>query len=88
MRYSAIYSVAAFASVPLSFYSVRVARSFVHPVVFTQDGANMSGSMLGWFAVCQLAVIAVCLTILQIELVQRRTDRALRRVKRHLEAAA
>jgi hypothetical protein len=33
-------------------------------------------------------VLGVCLTILQIELVQRRTDRALRRVKRHLEAAA
>src|SRR5680860_91426 len=33
LRYSAIYSIAAFASVPLSFYSVRVARSFVHPVV-------------------------------------------------------
>ena len=88
LRYSAIYSIAAFASVPLSFYSVRVARSFVHPVVFTQDGANMSGSMLGWFVVTQLAVLGVCLTILQIELVQRRTDRALRRVKRHLEAAA
>jgi heme exporter protein C len=88
MRYSAIYSIAAFASVPLSFYSVRVARSFVHPVVFTQNGANMSGSMLAWFIVSQLAVIGVCLTILQIELIQRRTDRALRRVKRHLEATA
>ena len=88
MRYSAIYSIAAFASVPLSFYSVRVARSFVHPVVFTQEGANMSGSMLAWFIVSQVAVIGVCLTILQIELIQRRTDRALRRVKRHLEATA
>ncbi len=80
--------MAAFASVPLSFYSVRVARSFVHPVVFTSNGANMSGSMLAWFVVSQLAVIGVCLTILQLELIQRRTDRALSRVKRHLEAAA
>ena len=72
MRYSAIYSIAAFASVPLSFYSVRVARSFVHPVVFTQNGANMPDTMLVWFAVSQLAVIGVFLTIMQVELLQRR----------------
>jgi heme exporter protein C len=88
MRYSAIYSVAAFASVPLSFYSVRVARSFVHPVVFTTGGANMPGSMLVWFAVSQVAVLGVFLTALQLELIQRRADRALRRVKLRLEETA
>jgi heme exporter protein C len=87
MRYSAIYSVAAFASVPLSFYSVRVARSFVHPVVFTTGGANMPGSMLVWFAVSQVAVLGVFLTALQLELIQRRADRALRRIKLRLEEA-
>jgi heme exporter protein C len=87
-RYSAIYSVAAFASVPLSFYSVRVARSFVHPVVFTQNGAEMPNSMLIWFALTLVATVGVFLTLLQIELVQRRADRALRRVKSRLEATA
>jgi heme exporter protein C len=87
MRYSAIYSIAAFASVPLSFYSVRVARSFVHPVVFTTGGANMPGSMLVWFAVSQVAVLGVFLTALQLELIQRRADRALRRIKLRLEEA-
>jgi heme exporter protein C len=88
MRYSAIYSIAAFASVPLSFYSVRVARSFVHPVVFTSSGANMPNTMLVWFAVSQLAVIGAFLTIMQVELLQRRADKALRRIKLRLEAAA
>ncbi|MGD9571823.1 MAG: cytochrome c biogenesis protein [Thermoleophilia bacterium] len=87
-RYSAIYAVAAFASVPLSFYSVRVARSFVHPVVFTQDGADMPDSMLVWFVVAQVAFIGVFLTVLQVEMIQRRADRALRRVKMRLEASA
>ena len=87
-RYAAIYSVAAFASVPLSFYSVRVARSFVHPVVFTQSGANMPNSMLIWFVVSQVAVLGIFLTVLQLELLQRRADSALRRVKARLEAAA
>ena len=88
MRYSAIYSIAAFASVPLSFYSVRVARSFVHPVVFTSGGAEMPDSMLVWFVVSLVATVGVYLTLLQFELVQRRADRALRRIKLRLEASA
>ena len=87
MRYSAIYSVAAFASVPLSFYSVRVARSFVHPVVFTTGGANMAGSMLVWFLVSLVATLGVFLTVLQLELLQRRADAAMRRIKLRLESA-
>jgi len=74
--------------VPLSFYSVRVARSFVHPVVFTQSGANMPDSMLVWFVVSLVAMIGVFLTLLQLELIQRRADRALRRVKMRLEASS
>lgn len=88
MRYSAIFAIAAFASVPLSFYSVRVARSFVHPVVFTTDGAQMSDGMLFWFVVSLLATLGVFLTVLQLELSQRRTERALRRIKAGLEATA
>ena len=47
----------------------------------------MPDTMLVWFVVSQLAVIGVFLTILQLELIQRRADRALRRAKRGLEAA-
>lgn len=85
-RYAAIFAIAAFASVPLSFYSVRVARSFVHPVVFTTGGAQMSQGMLLWFLVSLAATIGVFLTILQLELIQRRADRSLRRIKLRLEA--
>ncbi len=86
MRYSAIYSIAAFASVPLSFYSVRVAESFVHPVVFTQNGADMPGSMLVWYVVSQVAVLGITLTALLVQLSQRRAERALERVKLRLQA--
>jgi heme exporter protein C len=85
-RYSAIYAVAAFASVPLSFYSVRVAQSFVHPVVFTRDGANLPSSMLVWFVVAQAAFLAIFWAFLMLELRQRRADKALRRLKMRLEA--
>ena len=86
MRYSAIYSIAAFASVPLSFYSVRVAESFVHPVVFTQNGADMPGSMLVWYVVSQVAVLGIALTALLVQLSQRRAERALQRVKLRLQS--
>jgi len=87
MRHSAIFAVAAFASVPLSFYSVRIATSFVHPVVFTRDGANMPGSMLVWFAVSQAAMLALFAVLVQLQLTQNRADRALRRLKTLLESA-
>ncbi len=85
MRYSAIYSIAGFASVPLSFYSVRVAESFVHPVVFTRGGANMPGSMLVWFVVSQAAILALFIALLEVELVGRRSERALRQLVLRLE---
>jgi heme exporter protein C len=85
-RYSSIYAVAAFASVPLSFYSVRVAQSFVHPVVFTRKGANLPGSMLVWYVVAQVAFFAIFWAFLMLELRQRRTETMLRRLKLRLEA--
>ena len=84
-RYSAIYAIFAFAGVPLSFYSVRVAESFVHPVVFTRGGADMPGSMLIWFVVSLLAITGVYATLMQLELLQRRADRAMRDLKTRLE---
>ena len=87
MRSAAIFAVIAFASVPISFISVRVARSFVHPVLFTRNGAAMPGSMLVWFVVSVLAMSAVFVALLQLEIVQRRADRALKRVKHAIEAA-
>lgn len=86
MRFCAIYAVIAFASVPLSFYSVRVARSFVHPIVFTSSGANMPDSMLVWFVVSQIAFLVLALAILQFELIQRRREKSLRLRKLRLEA--
>lgn len=84
-RYSAVYAIFAFAGVPLSFYSVRVAESFVHPVVFTRGGAEMPGSMLIWFVVSLVAITGLFATLLQLELLQRRADRAMRDLKNRLE---
>ena len=70
---------------PLSFYSVRVARSFVHPVVITNSGANMPTSMLVWFLLSMAAFLALFVAVLQFELVQMRVGKALQKLKLQLE---
>lgn len=87
MRHSAIFAIAAFASVPLSFYSVRVANSFVHPVVFTRNGSNMPGSMFVWFVVSLAAMLCVFATLVLLQMSQNRADRALKRLKAALEVS-
>lgn len=87
LRFSAIYAIAGFVSVPLSFYSVRIAQSFVHPVVFTRGGANMPGSMLTWFLISLAAMLALFIALLEVELVGRRTERALRALTLRLESS-
>ncbi len=87
MRYSAIYAVAGFATVPLSFYSVRVAQSFVHPVVFNSGGAAMPNTMLFWFILSLAAMLALFMALLQLELIGRRTERTLRRLVLRMEGS-
>jgi len=84
-RFSAVYAIIAFVSVPISFYEVRVAQSVVHPVVFTSSGAAMPHSMLIWFIVALAAMTALFFLLLQVELMQHRAQRALREVKLRLE---
>jgi heme exporter protein C len=84
-RYSAVYAIVAFVSVPLSFYAVRVAQSFVHPVVFTSHGASMPNSMLIWFVIALVGMILLYATLLQAELLQQRAQRTLSEIKLRLE---
>jgi heme exporter protein C len=84
-RFSAIYAIVAFASVPLSFYAVRKARDFVHPVAFDSDGINIDGEIFVWLVVAQVAIAVLFVALLKLELLQRRTDRALRRLRAALE---
>ena len=84
-RFGAVYAVFAFAAVPLSFYSVRIAQSFIHPVVFTSKGANMPGSMLVWFVVSLAGFLCLFATLVAVEVQQRRAQRALERLKRRFD---
>ena len=86
MRSSAIFAIISFASVPVSFYSVRIAQSAIHPVVFRRDGASIPGEMMIWFVISLAAMFAIFWTMVQLEMVQRQTERNLRHLKLKLEA--
>lgn len=87
-RFSAIFAIVAFVSVPLSFYAVRRAQDSVHPTAVDSNGINIDGGIFVWLVVAQVAVAVVFVTLLKLELLQRRTDRALGKLRRMLEDPA
>jgi heme exporter protein C len=87
-RFSAIYAIVAFVSVPLSFYAVRRAQDFVHPVAFDSEGVHIDSEIFVWLVVAQVAIVVLFVALLKLELLQRRTDRALRKLRAALEEAA
>lgn len=87
-RFSAVFAIVAFASVPVSFYAVRAARDTVHPVALDSDGLQIDGDIFVWLVVAQVAVAALFVALLKLELLQRRADRALHRLRTLLEDPA
>jgi heme exporter protein C len=62
-RYSAVYGIVAFASVPLTFLSIRWWQG-LHPVVFEREGASLSPAMLQTFLFCLLSFTLLYGTLL------------------------
>ena len=60
---SAVYALFGVALIPVSFLAIRLAENFIHPVVFTRDGPQMSGSMFLVFCICLAAMLALRLAL-------------------------
>lgn len=84
-RFSAVYAVVAFVSVPLSFWAVRSASSVVHPAALDSNGLQVDGEIAVWLLVGHIAVAAVFVALLKVELLQRRTQRTLTQLRMALE---
>lgn len=87
-RFSAIYAIVAFASVPLSFYAVRAAQDSVHPIAVNGDGLQIDRGIFVWLLVAQVAIAVLFVALLKLELLQRRTERSLQRLRLALEDGA
>jgi heme exporter protein C len=82
---SAVYALFGVALIPVSFLAIRLAQNFIHPVVFTRDGPQMSASMFFVFCICLAAMLALFATLYTNELAGKRLDARLRELREALE---
>jgi heme exporter protein C len=80
-RISAVYALFGVALIPVSFMAIRLAKNFIHPVVFTRDGPQMTGTMFATFLLCWLAITWLAYVMYRMELAGKRTDAHLRELR-------
>ena len=81
---SAVYALFGVVLIPVSFLAIRLAENFIHPVVFTRDGPQMSDSMFFTFCVCLAGMVALAGALYQNELLGKRLDARLRELREAL----
>jgi heme exporter protein C len=84
-RISAVYALFGVVLIPISFLAIRLAENFIHPVVFTRDGPQMSGDMFFTFCVCLAGTLLLAGTLYMNELAGKRLDLRLRELREALE---
>jgi heme exporter protein C len=77
----AVYALFGVVLIPVSFLAIRLAKSFIHPVVFTSDGPQMTGSQFFTFCVALVAMLSLFATLYQLELAGKRLDTKLRELR-------
>src|SRR5215217_7081629 len=82
---SAVYALFGVVLIPISFLAIRLAQNFIHPVVFTRDGPQMSGDMFFTFCVCLVGMLLLAASLYANELIGKRLDVRLRELREALE---
>jgi heme exporter protein C len=77
----AVYALFGVVLIPVSFLAIRLSKSFIHPVVFTAHGYQMTGSQFLTFCTCLLAMLMLFVTLYSIELAGKRLDLSLRELR-------
>ena len=67
--------------IPISFLAIRLSHSFIHPVVFTSHGPQMTGAQFFTFCIGWLAMLFLLATLYQLELAGKRLDARLRELR-------
>ncbi|MGZ4388943.1 MAG: cytochrome c biogenesis protein CcsA [Gaiellaceae bacterium] len=81
---SAVYALFGVALIPVSFLAIRLAKDFIHPVVFNRNGPQMAGSMFLTLCVCFAAMVSLAATLYHAELAGKRLDAHLRELREAL----
>ncbi len=78
---SAVYALFGVVLIPVSFLAIRLSKKFIHPVVFTSHGPQMSHSQFFVFCVSWAAMLALFATLYRVELAGKRIDGHLRELR-------
>ncbi len=82
----AVYALFGVVLIPVSWLAIRLANDFIHPVVFTRHGPQMSASMFLAFCVSWASLLALAGTMYRVELAGKRLDAHLRELRELLAA--
>jgi heme exporter protein C len=77
----AVYALFGVVLIPVSFLAIRLSRKFIHPVVFTAHGYQMTGAQFLTFCVCLAAMLTLFATLYALELSGKRLDASLRELR-------
>jgi heme exporter protein C len=77
----AVYALFGAVLIPISFLAIRLANQLIHPVVFTLQGPQMSGSMFLTFCISLAAMLSLAATLYHVELTGKRLDAHLRELR-------
>jgi heme exporter protein C len=77
----AVYALFGVVLIPISFLAIRLSRSFIHPVVFTSHGPQMTGSQFFVFCISLAGMLCLFATLYQVELAGKRLDADLRELR-------
>jgi len=80
-NFSAVYALFGVVLIPVSFLAIRIAKSFIHPIVFTRHGPSFGGWMLVAYCVSQAAMLVLAYTLYRVELAGKRLDVRLRELR-------
>ena len=81
MNMSAVYALFGVVLIPVSFFAIRLSQKFIHPVVFTLKGPQMTHTQFLTFCVSLAAMLALFATLYTVELAGKRIDSQLRELR-------
>src|SRR4051794_2063055 len=80
-RISAVYALFGVVLIPVSFLAIRLAANFIHPVVFTARGPQMTGGMFLVFCLSLAGLLGLAAALYRTELGGRLLDQRLRELR-------
>lgn len=83
-RYASVFAITAGVFVPLNFIAVRMAESVIHPRVFATAEGGLPPSMMWTFLVCFAGIALLWVTLVKLELVGKRVNGQMSRLRRSL----